>query len=172
MERVKRLRPYNPRLDGVPGDTSGSPHPGGIFGQRISPANRMGIFESRYALPWYAEAPELEGGTLYPDKLTPDVTTADPVERKIHAPDLGPEGGSWRKPYPTAPKKRPARRVVPRRVVKRRLALGADPVITPSEPMPVAPAPVAPAPAPQRSGWIGACALVALGIVTAKVIFS
>ncbi len=182
MEKVTRLRPYSPRLDGVSGNSANAPNPGGIFGQRICPAHRGRIFEAHYALPGYVEEAELQGGTLYPDKLTADVTTADPVERKIRVPDLGPEAGSWRVPWPKAktgasiPSKKRLSRPVPRRIVKRKPALGADPVSAPQASAPVA-APPQPAAssqpaAPQRSGLLGACVIVALGVLTAKVIFS
>jgi hypothetical protein len=189
MDRVKRVRPYSPRLDGAIGQAGGSPHPGGIFGQRISPANHTGIFESRYALPFYVEEAELQGGKLDPVKLKADVTTADPVERKIRVPDLGVNADNWRMPWPKQPKQ-PGKAASSKQAMlrkqaalrklamlrKRRAALGADPVITPSTMQPVEPASTptpAPAPTGPSGGTIfGAAVCVAAGILIAKAVFS
>lgn len=170
MDKVKRVRPYDYRRDGAIGKAGGSPQPGGIFGQRISPANHTGIFEAEWALPFYVEESELVGGKLSPDKLKADVTTADPVERKIKVPDLGVEADNWRMPWPKQPvqgKRRVLVKKPVRRFIPRKLALGADPVAVPaSEPTAVV------APAPQRDSLVGPIVLLLLGIAGAKLVFS
>jgi hypothetical protein len=72
-----------PRLDGVVGDSGSTPSPGGIFGQRPSPSNQFGIFETQWALPEYVENEAVQGGVLDPYTLKPDLDTALPIERNI-----------------------------------------------------------------------------------------
>jgi len=83
MQSKQTRRPFDPRLDGVVGDAGETPSPGGIFGQRPSPANQYGIFEAFWAIPAYVENEAIQGGVLDPYTLQPDLETALPIERNI-----------------------------------------------------------------------------------------
>jgi len=91
-------RPYTPRLDGAVGRVKPFPYAGGIFGQPNRPRNHTGIFEAQYAIPDYVEQAELDGGPLFAATLRADSTLAEPIEKGIKVPDLGPP---IRAMYPT-----------------------------------------------------------------------
>lgn len=89
LQRVKRVRPYDPRLDGVAANLPQFKYRGGIFGQPVIPRSHTGIFEERWALPDYVASAEVAGGPLFYGSLRPDPSMSDPVERNIYTPDLG-----------------------------------------------------------------------------------
>jgi hypothetical protein len=87
---MSRARPYDYRRDGASGRVTPFKYAGGIFGQPNRPRNHLGIFEAKYAIPDYIEQAELDGGPLFADTLRADSTQAEPIEKGITAPDLGP----------------------------------------------------------------------------------
>jgi hypothetical protein len=179
-----RARPYDYRRDGTIGNAVDTPEHGGIFGQRACPANHTGIFESRWALPGYVEQAELTGGPLFPDTLKADVTMSDPVERNIHASDLGPDIAEmypqpFRSPARVAAEARArARAMATRKVIRRRrpTQLSDDVVtttsITTDRPLQT----LVPLPDEGKPGFFsrpiaGPLVLIGIGVLLAKVIF-
>jgi hypothetical protein len=173
-----RARPYDYRRDGTIGNAVGTPEHGGIFGQRTCPANHPGIFAAGWALPGYVEQAELTGGPLFPDTLKADVTMSDPIERNIHASDLGPDIAEMY-PQPFRKARPRVQRTQTRNVVRRRrpTQLGDDDVVTTTTVTTGAPRQILqPLPDDRKPGFFsrpiaGPLVLIGIGVLLAKVIF-